>query len=66
MSIALTKLPYNKLVEISDNRLVPMFRTAVGDVIKIKGTYQLSITLSDNHEFVHTFLSSNIWRMAVF
>ena len=32
-----------------------MFRTAVGDLIKIKGTYQLTITLSDNHEFVHTF-----------
>ena len=32
-----------------------MFRTAVGDVITIKGTYQLTITLSDSHDFVHTF-----------
>ena len=51
----LRKLPYDKLVEINDNCLNPMFRTAVGDLIKIKGTYQLTITLSDNHEFVHTF-----------
>ena len=51
----LRKLPYDKLVEINGNCLNPMFRTAVGDLIKIKGTYQLTITLSDNHEFVHTF-----------
>ena len=51
----LRKLPYNKLVEVNNNCLNPMFRTAVGDVIKVRGTYQLSITLSDKHDFVHNF-----------
>ena len=36
----LRKLPYNKLVEVNNNCLNPMFRTAVGDVIKVRGTYQ--------------------------
>ena len=51
----LRKLPYKKVEEVKDHNLKPMFRTAVGDIIKIKGIYKITITLSNNHEFTHTF-----------
>jgi hypothetical protein len=51
----LRKLPYNDLIEVKDYLLKPMFRTAAGDVIKVRGIYRLTIILSNNKNFSHQF-----------
>ncbi len=51
----LRKLPYSKLIEVSDYLFKPIFRTEAGDIIQVKGVYRLCITLSHEVDFSHHF-----------
>ncbi len=50
----LKKLPLEKLVEKNRNNK-PIFKTVSGDVIKVKGIYEIEIKLSNEHDYKHTF-----------
>ena len=51
----LKKLSFEKLVDKKNEFWKPIFRTVVGDKIKIKGLYEIDITLLDEDHFKHTF-----------
>ena len=51
----LKKLPFEKLKNKENELWKPTFRTVAGDKIKIKGVYEIDITLSDTDGYKHTF-----------
>ena len=51
----LKQLPYEKLVDKENKFNKPVFRTVAGNVIKIKGVYEVDLQLSNKHDFKHTF-----------
>ena len=51
----LKKLPFEKLKNKENELWKPTFRTVAGDKIKIKGVYEIDITLLDTDGYKHTF-----------